>query len=75
VKPLVDLIDAKTGNVVVAAGTKVTPRMAKKLAEEFLKTVRGELGADETAVRQNLEAELFAVLPTPPPAKPAEQAS
>ena len=32
-------------------------------------------GADETAVRQNLEAELFAVLPTPPPAKPAEQAS
>ena len=34
VKPLVDLIDAKTGNVVVAAGTKVTPRMAKKLAEE-----------------------------------------
>ncbi|PWR21094.1 DNA-directed RNA polymerase subunit beta [Zavarzinia aquatilis] len=34
VKPLVDLIDAKTGNVVVAAGTKVTPRMAKKLREE-----------------------------------------
>ncbi|MCF4167159.1 DNA-directed RNA polymerase subunit beta [Zavarzinia compransoris] len=34
VKPLVDLIDAKTGKVVVAAGTKVTPRMAKKLAEE-----------------------------------------
>ncbi|MCW0181081.1 DNA-directed RNA polymerase subunit beta [Zavarzinia sp.] len=34
VKPLVDLIDAKTGAVVVAAGTKVTPRMAKKLREE-----------------------------------------
>ncbi|MFA5121249.1 DNA-directed RNA polymerase subunit beta, partial [Zavarzinia sp.] len=34
VKPLVDLIDAKTGKVVVPAGTKVTPRMAKKLREE-----------------------------------------
>jgi [protein-PII] uridylyltransferase len=32
-------------------------------------------GADETAVRQNLEAELFAVLPTPPPPNPAQQAS
>ncbi|MCK5752192.1 MAG: [protein-PII] uridylyltransferase, partial [Mycobacterium sp.] len=32
-------------------------------------------GADEAAVRQNLEAELMAILPTPPPAKPAEQAS
>ncbi|RJF88410.1 DNA-directed RNA polymerase subunit beta [Oleomonas cavernae] len=34
IKPLTDLIDAKTGKVVVPAGTKVTPRMAKKLKEE-----------------------------------------
>jgi DNA-directed RNA polymerase subunit beta len=32
-----DLINAKTGKVMVEAGTKVTPRLAKKLAEEGLK--------------------------------------
>ena len=32
-----DLINAKTGKVVVEAGTKITPRLAKKLAEEGLK--------------------------------------
>ncbi|ABS64337.1 DNA-directed RNA polymerase, beta subunit [Parvibaculum lavamentivorans DS-1] len=36
-KPERDLIDAKTGKVVVEAGRKVTPRLAKKLAEEGLK--------------------------------------
>ena len=36
-KPASDLIDAKTGNVVVSAGTKITPRLAKKLKEEGLK--------------------------------------
>ena len=32
-----DLINAKTGKVMVEAGTKITPRLAKKLAEEGLK--------------------------------------
>jgi len=36
-KPLVDLIDAKTGNVVVEAGKKITPRMARKIAEDGTK--------------------------------------
>lgn len=37
VKPERDLIDAKTGKVVVEAGKKMTPRLARKLAEEGLK--------------------------------------
>jgi len=37
VKPERDLIDAKSGKAVVEAGRKVTPRLAKKLAEEGLK--------------------------------------
>ncbi|MEQ9225121.1 MAG: DNA-directed RNA polymerase subunit beta [Parvibaculum sp.] len=36
-KPERDLIDAKTGKVAVEAGRKVTPRLAKKLAEDGLK--------------------------------------
>jgi DNA-directed RNA polymerase subunit beta len=36
-KPERDLIDAKSGKVVVEAGRKVTPRLAKKLAEDGLK--------------------------------------
>ncbi|MEQ8503605.1 MAG: DNA-directed RNA polymerase subunit beta, partial [Sneathiellaceae bacterium] len=32
-----DLIDAATGNVVVPAGTKVTPRLAKKLEDQGVK--------------------------------------
>ena len=36
-KPAVDLIDAKTKDVVVEAGRKITPRLAKKLVEEGLK--------------------------------------
>ncbi len=39
VKLIVDLIDAKTGQVVAEAGTKVTPRLAKKLATEGLAEV------------------------------------
>src|SRR5207302_11185732 len=31
-----DLVDAKTGKVKAEAGTKLTPRMARKLAEEGL---------------------------------------
>jgi DNA-directed RNA polymerase subunit beta len=37
VKPERDLIDAKTGKVVVEAGKKMTPRLARKLAEDGLK--------------------------------------
>src|SRR5690606_38260282 len=36
-KPGNDLINAKTGEVVVEAGRKITPRLARKLAEEGLK--------------------------------------
>ena len=32
VKPMVDLVDAKTGKVVVEAGKKISPRMARKIA-------------------------------------------
>ncbi len=34
VKAEYDLVDAKTGKVVVETGTKITPRLTKKLAEE-----------------------------------------
>jgi len=36
VKATVDLVDAKTGKVVVEAGTKITPRKARLLAEDGL---------------------------------------
>ena len=36
-KPTVDLIDAKTKQVVVEAGKKITPRLARKLAEDGVK--------------------------------------
>jgi len=39
VKLFSDLIDAKTGKVVAESGTKVTPRKAKKLAEDGLKSL------------------------------------
>jgi len=34
IKPLADLVDAKTGNVVVEAGRKITPRLGRKLVDE-----------------------------------------
>ncbi len=40
VKPEHDLVDAKTGKVVVEAGKKMTPRLARKLAEDGLKELR-----------------------------------
>ena len=46
VKLAYDLVDAKTGKVVIEAGQKVTPRKAKKLAEDGLKDIlvsEGEL--------------------------------
>ena len=39
VKPAQDLVDAKTGKVVAEAGQKITPRKAKKLAEDGLKEI------------------------------------
>src|SRR5437588_4903376 len=36
-KPTVDLVDAKTKHVVVEAGKKITPRLARKLAEDGVK--------------------------------------
>ena len=37
IKPAVDLIDAKTKAVVVEAGKKITPRLAKKIADDGTK--------------------------------------
>ena len=37
IKPSVDLIDAKSKHVVVEAGTKITPRLARKIAEDGVK--------------------------------------
>jgi DNA-directed RNA polymerase subunit beta len=37
IKPVVDLIDAKTKAVVVEAGKKITPRLAKKILEDGTK--------------------------------------
>jgi len=40
-----DIVDAKTGKVVAEAGTKMTPRLTKKLAEDGLKDV--QVSSDE----------------------------
>ena len=37
IKPVVDLVDAKSKAVVVEAGKKITPRLAKKIAEDGTK--------------------------------------
>jgi DNA-directed RNA polymerase subunit beta len=37
IKPTVDLIDAKSGKVVVEAGKKITPRLARKIADDGTK--------------------------------------
>ncbi|MDA8654905.1 DNA-directed RNA polymerase subunit beta [Alphaproteobacteria bacterium] len=44
-KPAADLVNAKTGKVVVEAGSKLTPRMARKLQEDGLEKLR--VGDDE----------------------------
>jgi DNA-directed RNA polymerase subunit beta len=44
-RPGNDLINAKTGKVAVSAGTKVTPRLARKLADEGLKELLVQDGA------------------------------
>ncbi|NNE23031.1 MAG: DNA-directed RNA polymerase subunit beta, partial [Rhizobiales bacterium] len=54
-KPNADLIDAKTKKVVVEAGKKITPRLARKLAEDGVKDL---LVADEHLYGQYLADEL-----------------
>ena len=56
VKLSADLIDAKTGKAVLKEGDKVTPRKAKKLAEDGLEEV---LVSAEQLVGQYLAADLF----------------
>src|SRR5690554_5251544 len=55
VKPERDLIDAKSGKVAVEAGRKMTPRLAKKLAEDGLKEL---LVQDEDLFGRYLSAEI-----------------
>ena len=54
-KPAYDLIDAKTGKVVVEAGKKISPRMANKLVEEGLSEL---LVADVELIGRFLAEEL-----------------
>jgi len=56
VKLIYDLIDAKTGKVVLEAGEKITPRKAKKLAEDGLKDI---LVQDEQLQTQYLATDIF----------------
>jgi DNA-directed RNA polymerase subunit beta len=56
VKIAYDLVDAKNGKVVAEAGTKITPRKAKQLAEEGLKEV---LTQSEQLVGQYLATDIF----------------
>ena len=55
IKPVVDLVDAKTGQVVVEAGKKITPRLARKIAEDGTKEL---LVRDEDLYGQYLADEL-----------------
>ena len=64
-KPIFDLIDAKTGKVVIEAGQKISPRKARMLAEEGLANLRvsdeeliGRFLADELV--SNDTGEIFA---------------
>ena len=54
-KPNYDLIDAKSGKVVVEAGSKLTPRMARKLKEDGLNTLRV---SDEEVIGRYVSDEL-----------------
>ena len=56
VKLATDLKDAKTGKAVLEAGTKVTPRKAKKLAEDGLKDI---LVSDEDIIGGYLATDVF----------------
>ena len=54
-KPIFDLIDAKTGKVVIEAGQKISPRKARLLAEEGLSDLRV---SDEELIGRFLADEL-----------------
>ena len=54
-KPIFDLIDAKTGKVVIEAGQKISPRKARLLAEEGLSNLRV---SDEELIGRFLADEL-----------------
>ncbi len=54
-KPMFDLVNAKNGKVVVEAGRKITPRLARKLEEDGLKTL---LVTNEELVRRYMATEL-----------------
>src|SRR5262249_51112090 len=56
VKLAYDLIDASTGRVKVAAGEKITPRAARKLAEDGLKEI---LVQDDQLLGQFLAIDLI----------------
>ena len=56
VKLTADLIDAKTGKAVAEEGEKITPRKAKKLAEDGLKEI---LVSADQLVTQYLGADIF----------------
>ncbi len=56
VKLAYDLINAKTGDVAAEEGTKITPRKAKKLAEDGLKEI---LVSDEQIIGQYLGADII----------------
>ena len=54
-KPIFDLIDAKTGKVVIESGQKISPRKARLLAEEGLSNLRV---SDEELIGRFLADEL-----------------
>ena len=56
VKLAYDLVDAKSGKVVVEAGEKITPRKAKQLAEEGLKDI---LVQDEQLAGSYMAEDIF----------------
>ena len=56
VKMTYDLIDAKTGKVIVKEGEKITPRKARELAESGLKEI---LVQDEQLFAQYLAVDIF----------------
>jgi DNA-directed RNA polymerase subunit beta len=55
IKPLVDLVDAKSGQVVVEAGKKITPRLARKIADDGTKEL---LVRDEELIGMYMADEL-----------------
>ncbi len=55
IKPVVDLVDAKTGDVIIEAGRKITPRLGKKLLDEGVKEL---IVAPENLIGQFIATEM-----------------